>query len=409
MKTTLLAATLLISLPCSVRADRSPEAVAVLEAAQEVAARLKSIEYEATILGEGSVAKRQSIIDAKVSIKRTEAPAGNKIRIEGTNTLPWNSRVIPFIFADDGQRACSLNEQLSTFFEGRSEDAWQNELDALSLEKHIGPQAYKEELEANSVTYEGIKKIDGVACHAVKVQYDKFGHKVVRFHFGEQDHLLRSMERLIVMGRPDVPPRGAVIVTAYNIKTDIDIDDSRFVLQCPQGFRRQLFPPRGRVYNRMPNFGGGPTSRTRANQYLAVGSDAPDWALQRSTGEKVTLKELRGKVVVLDFWASWCGPCKRAMPALQKLHNRFENKPVAIFGVNCRERNPRADPMAYIKRRGYTYGQLVNGDIVANAYKVRGIPTFYLIGKDGKILHATSGYSPTMESGITRIIEDALK
>ncbi len=63
-------------------------------------------------------------------------------------------------------------------------------------------------------------------------------------------------------------------------------------------------------------------------------------------GKSVSLKSLRGKIVLLDFWATWCGPCRMAMPGLQKLHDRYKDKPVAIYGVNCRERRPDANPMA---------------------------------------------------------------
>jgi thiol-disulfide isomerase/thioredoxin len=139
-----------------------------------------------------------------------------------------------------------------------------------------------------------------------------------------------------------------------------------------------------------------------------VGSEAPGWTLRSADGQEVSLGKLRGKVVLLDFWATWCGPCRQAMPALQRLHERYKDKPVAIFAVNCWERSPQVDPAGFLKQSGYTYPVLLNANDVAQAYKVTGIPTFYLIGTDGKILLASSGVSADAERQIEALIEQAL-
>jgi hypothetical protein len=97
------------------------------------------------------------------------------------------------------------------------------------------------------------------------------------------------------------------------------------------------------------------------------------------------------------------------MPSIQKLHEKFKDQPVAVFGVNCRERPGAPPPMAYIKEKGYTYPQLLQGDMVANAYRVGGIPCLYLIGPDGKVLFAVAGFNEMTEGLLSGMIDKAIK
>jgi thiol-disulfide isomerase/thioredoxin len=124
---------------------------------------------------------------------------------------------------------------------------------------------------------------------------------------------------------------------------------------------------------------------------ISAGAKAPDFTLKDRAGKEWKLSSLRGKVVLLDFWATWCGPCKMAMPGVQKLHEKYKDRPVAVLGMNCWERNPNADPADYMKQMKFTYPLLLKADEAATKYHVSGIPTFYLIDPDGKILLAFAG------------------
>jgi hypothetical protein len=94
------------------------------------------------------------------------------------------------------------------------------------------------------------------------------------------------------------------------------------------------------------------------------------------------------------------------MPKVQALHERFKDKGVVVFGVNTWEEE--GDPVAFMKGKDLTYGLLLKGDEVAAAYKVTGIPTFYVIGKDGKILHTAVGIAPGEDERIAEVIEGHL-
>jgi len=143
-----------------------------------------------------------------------------------------------------------------------------------------------------------------------------------------------------------------------------------------------------------------------ASASLAVGSKAPDFELTAADGNKVKLSSLQGNVVVLDFWATWCGPCKQAMPGIQHLHEKYADKKVKIFGVNVWE---NSDPKAYMKEQNYTYGLLLNADEVAGDYHVEAIPAFYVIGKDGNILYSGVGATEDGEATLDAVIAKALE
>ena len=238
--------------------------------------------------------------------------------------------------------------------------------------------AFDDELNSKSPRYEGTRDVEGVPCHVLNVTHKAPGLQMVRMYFGKDDHLLRRTERPVRMraGGPSLASNALLVFTVRDLKANVEIDDAIFRMTCPPGYRLKSMIP-----DRKP---GAPRRSNAGLGLLPVGSAAPDWELPSGTGKKISLKSLRGKVVVLDFWATWCGPCRRAMPEVQKLHNKFKDKGVAVFGVNCGERNRRVDPVKFMKDKGYTYGQLLHGELAARSYRVRGIPTFYVISKPGR-------------------------
>jgi peroxiredoxin len=141
-------------------------------------------------------------------------------------------------------------------------------------------------------------------------------------------------------------------------------------------------------------------------QLLPVGTLAPDWALKDPGAKLHRLSDYRGKVVVMDFWAVWCIPCHLAMPGLQKLHNDLSRRGLVVLGISTGERG--GDPVQLMKDRGYTYELLLNGETISKAYGVAGMPTIYVIGVDGRIIHSGFGANPIAEQRRRTLIEDYL-
>lgn len=134
---------------------------------------------------------------------------------------------------------------------------------------------------------------------------------------------------------------------------------------------------------------------------VQVGQVAPDWTLMDTEGKTVKLSELRGRVVVMDFWATWCGPCKAAMPELQRIHNEMGDQGVVVLGMNAWE---RGDPAKFKKQAGLHYRSTVKADEVAERYGVSAIPTFFVIDAEGKVVMRMDGLAGNWE----RTIRDAI-
>ena len=117
----------------------------------------------------------------------------------------------------------------------------------------------------------------------------------------------------------------------------------------------------------------------------AVGHEAPDFELATSTGEKIKLSSLRGKYVLVDFWASWCGPCRKEIPNIKKVYAEFKDKGLEVVGVSI-DNSDKAWKKA-LEEEKLDYLQL--GDpknITSKLYNFNGIPFIILISPEGIIL-----------------------
>ena len=114
------------------------------------------------------------------------------------------------------------------------------------------------------------------------------------------------------------------------------------------------------------------------------GSVAPNFTLQDMSGKKVTLSDYKGKVVLLEFWATWCPPCRMAIPGLEKLHKAYKEKGLVLLAVSM-DQGGWDDVRAFIASYGMTYTVLKGDDDVATQYQVRTIPMTLILNREGKI------------------------
>jgi thiol-disulfide isomerase/thioredoxin len=132
------------------------------------------------------------------------------------------------------------------------------------------------------------------------------------------------------------------------------------------------------------------------------------------SGKTVKLSDLRGKVVVLDFWATWCGPCKRTMPLLDKFYSEKLPAGTQVYGVNVWQREKTDDQKKsvvskFIQDSGYHFPILYGTSELASAYGVQGIPTLVVIDKTGKLAYRHVGYDPTIPEELEWQTKELLK
>ena len=118
---------------------------------------------------------------------------------------------------------------------------------------------------------------------------------------------------------------------------------------------------------------------------IAIGAAAPDWRLKTvEGGEIVAISELRGKVVVLDFWANWCGPCHKLTPLFDQLVSEYQGKPLMFFTLSIWP-DRDFDPQSFLKEHKMASTFLIGTDAVANSYGIWGLPTYVVIDRTGKV------------------------
>jgi DsbE subfamily thiol:disulfide oxidoreductase len=160
---------------------------------------------------------------------------------------------------------------------------------------------------------------------------------------------------------------------------------------------------------------GGPY-HARAADYSAVPKlqeqkdrpAAPDFTLPGPDGKKVSLKDYRGKVVFLNFWASWCESCRDEMPAMDRLYREFKGKGLEVVAVNVKDK--RADALAFVKKLKLTYPIMMDPEgEVGLLYGAFGLPVTYLIDRKGVVLARLWGPTDWYSLGARKLIGELVE
>jgi len=124
-----------------------------------------------------------------------------------------------------------------------------------------------------------------------------------------------------------------------------------------------------------------------------ISGPAPDFTLRSNTGKNLKLSEFRGQVVLLNFWASWCGPCRQEMPELEKLQKRYAKLGFTVLGVNVEEDSSAAKKMLREVRVSFPV-LFDTTNSASQLYQVSAMPTTVIIDRDGNMRYLHKGYKP---------------
>jgi thiol-disulfide isomerase/thioredoxin len=144
-----------------------------------------------------------------------------------------------------------------------------------------------------------------------------------------------------------------------------------------------------------------------AQQLLPNGSISLDWQLKvYDESTMLRLNELKGNVVLLDFWIKNCGPCIQSVPHLNELNNKFTDKNFKLISINSYD--AKEDVKWFYDKHKIKYTVLMNGKEVATSYGVSSFPTIFILDKTGKIIYSHAGYDASVQSAIEAVIENSL-
>jgi thiol-disulfide isomerase/thioredoxin len=144
-----------------------------------------------------------------------------------------------------------------------------------------------------------------------------------------------------------------------------------------------------------------------ATDSAATARPAPAWKLQDLAGREVSSGQFKGKVVVVDFWATWCGPCIEEIPGYIALQKKYGPDGLVIVGVSLDRRGP-AHVKEFAQARGMNYILVMGDEAVVEAFgNFQAIPTTFLISREGRILNQKTGAAPAAE--YEKLVQAALK
>ncbi len=147
---------------------------------------------------------------------------------------------------------------------------------------------------------------------------------------------------------------------------------------------------------------------TVTSNAITVQDDAPDFTLKSLQGENLRLNEYRGRVVLLNFWASWCGPCRQEMPLLDRIHKRYQDAGFAVLSVNV-----EGDPIparALAQETGVSFPVLIDsGQKISELYELEAMPSSVLIDRDGVVRYIHRGYQPGDEAQYLKVVKQLIK
>lgn len=142
-----------------------------------------------------------------------------------------------------------------------------------------------------------------------------------------------------------------------------------------------------------------------------VGKPAPAFKMTDLSGKTWTNKSLLGKVVVLDFWATWCGPCKQASPYMDQLYKKYKSKGLVVIGAETLDKGDPAQAKAYVAGHHYSYIFTTKNEALSTALGVPGLPSFVVIDKQGRVARTQTGLPtqiPTLYTSFEKTVKQLL-
>lgn len=360
--------------------ESTPDPRQILREAIKAVMSVGTLVYQAEFTGSGAMAAEVPRSTGTVGILRLamDDPIGAKISVEGETTPLDTKTAIKFRTTYDGSVVRMLLADRKTMIVETTKTAGQTVIlftmlggvSTILLQDYLQPVSLSLSAVASTVLYEGTNVINGELCDVVWVQLgDDAREGRFRWFIGQKDHLPRRRDRLTTIDGKD----GAVVLSMSDLRVNEPIPDDGFTIVPPSGYRLEPIAP--------PTVG----------KLINVGAIPPDWTLTDISGKTHSLRALRGKLVVLYFWAGSQGASKPYLHGLEALHRDFADKGLAVVGIDAPQSKRFSRSPGYMKSKGYTFPLLMDGDPLAQVYRATPVPTVYLLDRTGTIVYQARG------------------
>lgn len=141
---------------------------------------------------------------------------------------------------------------------------------------------------------------------------------------------------------------------------------------------------------------------------VEIGKPAPDFTLKSMAGKNLSLNEQRGKIIVINFWASWCGPCRKEMPVLETFYGKYQDLGVSVWGVNVEQESQAGrDFLADLTLTFPIFFDETN--TISATYQVEAMPTTVIVDRDGLVRYSFKGYKPGYEKKYAKAIKKLIR
>jgi peroxiredoxin len=142
---------------------------------------------------------------------------------------------------------------------------------------------------------------------------------------------------------------------------------------------------------------------SRRGTVASRSSNAPNFITKTLDGKAIKLSDFQGKVVLMNFWAVWCGPCKKEVPDLVSLYKKYQDKGFVVLGIS--DLSDLGEIKSFVKEHGMEYPVIVDRGDISEEYEVEAFPTTILIDRNGKVVQRYMGYSPVLRSKLEALVQ----
>jgi len=357
----LLSITLLAATGCR---HRDPDPIALLQQTREAMFGIETVEYEFRYSGIGQQTADVDSMTGTALIERTDLTgSGYLLRLEAEVTPgDEDPQRILGIRRRDGTvyrwvRDTSTAEAGSIYGVGTVLTGWMR---PALMYPFFDPAALDGDIEAETVVWDGTDEIEGETCDRIRVEFADDPERA-EWCLGIEDHLPRRLAFL--------EDDSGTELEIFRVRTGLPVPETRFDLD-----------PAADIDVVPVEYG------------LQPGTPIPPWTLQSPSGETVSLADLRGQVLVLDFWATWCAPCGQSMAAMERLAQALADQPVRFMAVNTMETADLAEVQRFLSDRRLTSELFVEGDVVHREATRGNLPAAVVIDRQGRFVGMALGY-----------------